>query len=186
MVNTIPKAQLLANSDVFCPHDLVISRISCKWNRVECSLSNLTSFTWCDTIEILSCYISCVCSVTQLCPAICDPMSRSPRLLFPAIILEWVALSWTQGSIPHFLCLLHWQVGSLPLSHLGSLLCLTTAVNSFLLLNSRPAYVSQFAYPFSSWQTVGLFGFLMIMNKTSVNIHIVYMNLSCHFTWMHT
>ena len=26
----------------------------------------------------------------------------------------------TQGSTPHLLCLLHWQAGSLPLSHLGS------------------------------------------------------------------
>ena len=32
-----------------------------------------------------------------------------PRGLFP-----------TQGSNPHLLCLLHWQVGSLPLSHLES------------------------------------------------------------------
>ena len=31
----------------------------------------------------------------------------------------------TQGSNPHFLCLLHWQVDSLPLSYLGNLqLCL--------------------------------------------------------------
>ena len=79
MVNTIPKAQFLANSDVFCPHDLVISRVSHKLNHVECSLSSLTSFTWCNTIEILSCYILCVCSVIQLCPAICDPMDCSPQ-----------------------------------------------------------------------------------------------------------
>ena len=41
-------------------------------------------------------------------------------------ILEWVVISYfqgiflTQGSNPSLLCLLHWQVDSLPLSHQGS------------------------------------------------------------------
>ena len=68
-----------------------------------------------------------VCSVAQLCPTLWDPMdctcqsplsmglfrqeywSRSPFLL--------QGISPTQGSNLH---LLHWQVDSLPLSHLGS------------------------------------------------------------------
>ena len=46
--------------------------------------------------------------------------------IFQARRLEWVAISYsqgiflTQGSNPRLLHLLHWQVDSLPLSHLGS------------------------------------------------------------------
>ena len=63
----------------------------------------------------------------HLCPTLCDPMGSSPpgssdHGILQAGILEWVAIfssrgSPTQGSNPH---LLHWQVDSLPLSHLGS------------------------------------------------------------------
>ena len=40
-------------------------------------------------------------------------------------MLEWVAISYSkvllnQGLEPHLLCLLHWQVDSLLLSHLGT------------------------------------------------------------------
>ena len=38
-------------------------------------------------------------------------------------------ISPTQASNPHLLCLLHWQVGSLPLAHLGSLLALIKVIN---------------------------------------------------------
>ena len=55
----------------------------------------------------------------------CNPPGSSVHWILQAIILEWVAISsargssW-QGSKPHFLHLLHWQVDSLPLHHLGS------------------------------------------------------------------
>ena len=39
----------------------------------------------------------------------------SVRGIFQARILGWVAMPSSRGSNPHFLCLLHWQVGSLPL-----------------------------------------------------------------------
>ena len=66
--------------------------------------------------------------VTQLCPTLCDPMDCSPpgssvHGIFQARILEWVAnfllqgTFLTQGLNPS---LLHWQVDSLPLSHLES------------------------------------------------------------------
>ena len=49
-------------------------------------------------------YIStCVCSVTQLCPTLCDPMDCSPsgstvHGISQARILEWVAISFSRGS----------------------------------------------------------------------------------------
>ena len=64
-----------------------------------------------------------------LCLTFCDPMDRSPsdssvHEIFTARILEWVLISYsrgiflTQGSLPHHLCLLHWQAGSWPLAPL--------------------------------------------------------------------
>ena len=72
-------------------------------------------------------YVS-VCA--QSCLTLCDPIDCSPpgssvHGVFQARILEWVEESLlqgilpTQGSIPHLLHLLHRQVGSLPLNHLG-------------------------------------------------------------------
>ena len=71
----------------------------------------------------------CVCA--QSCPTLCDSMDCSPpgssvHGILQARILEWVAISFssgiflTQGLNPCLLRLLHWQVDSLPLSHLQS------------------------------------------------------------------
>ena len=83
-----------------------------------------------------------MCMLAQLCPTLCNPMDGGPpgssvHEIFQARILEfekkkkntgvcchllltrkWIFL--TQGLNLHFLCLLHWQVDSLPLSHIGS------------------------------------------------------------------
>ena len=68
----------------------------------------------------------CVYSVTQSCPALCNPMDR---LFCPwgflgkntglgcHFVLQGIFP--TQGLNPCFLHLLHWQADSLPLSHLG-------------------------------------------------------------------
>ena len=63
----------------------------------------------------------------QSCLTLCDPMYNSlpgPSVygILQTRILEWVVISFSRGSFqprinPH---LLHWQAGSLPLSHLGS------------------------------------------------------------------
>ena len=67
----------------------------------------------------------------QLCPTLCDPMDcslsgssvhgdspgRNTGVGCRAI-LQGIFL--TQGLNPHLLCLLHWQVGSLPLVPQGS------------------------------------------------------------------
>ena len=72
----------------------------------------------------------CTCSVTQSCPALCDPMECSP----PGSSVHGISRQeyWmgchdllhgifsTQGSNLCLLCLLHWQVDSLPLNYLQS------------------------------------------------------------------
>jgi len=69
--------------------------------------------------------------VVQLCLTLCDSMDCSlPGYfvlgIFQARILEWVGISYFIGIFPtrgSNLCpkhLLHWQVDSLPLCHLGS------------------------------------------------------------------
>ena len=69
------------------------------------------------------------CMSAQLCLTLWDPINCSPpgssaHGNFQARILEWVAVSSSrdsfQGSYLRLRCLLHWQVDSFPLSHLGS------------------------------------------------------------------
>ena len=66
----------------------------------------------------------------QLYPTLCDPLGCSPpgssvQGILQARILEWVArpssrgIFPVQGSNPGLLCLLHWQVVSLPLETPG-------------------------------------------------------------------
>jgi len=71
----------------------------------------------------------CVCSVAQSCPTLCDPWNIACQVLFPWDSLGkntgvgCHALLWgifpTQRLNPRLLCLLHWQVGSLPLAPCG-------------------------------------------------------------------
>ena len=47
----------------------------------------------------------CMSLVTQSCPTVCDPVNCSPpgssvRRIFQARILEWVAISSSEGSSP--------------------------------------------------------------------------------------
>ena len=72
----------------------------------------------------------CEVKVTKSCPALWNPMDcklpgSSVHRVFQARILEWVAIPFSralpeQGLNPCLQCLLHCQVHSLPLSHLGS------------------------------------------------------------------
>ena len=69
---------------------------------------------------------TCVCLLScLLCPTVCNTMDcrlpgSSVREILQARILEWVAMpssrgsSLSKGSNWPLLCLLHWQVGSLP------------------------------------------------------------------------
>ena len=70
---------------------------------------------------------ACMCAHAQPCPTLCDPVdcslpSSSIHGIIQARISEWVAIFYsrgiflTQGSNLCLLCLLHWQVDSLPQS----------------------------------------------------------------------
>ena len=82
----------------------------------------------------------CVCSVTQSCQNLCNPIdcslsSSSIHGILQARILEWVAIFFSRGSSQprdqtRLLCFLHWQASSLPLCHLGSLPALLETVFS--------------------------------------------------------
>ena len=65
-----------------------------------------------------------VYSVTQSCLALCDPryyswQGSSMYEIFQARILEWGAILPGRGTEPECLCLLHWQLYSLPLAPPG-------------------------------------------------------------------
>ena len=67
----------------------------------------------------------------QRCPTLCDPTAYSPsgfsgHGILQARILEWIAMPSSRGSSQprdwtHISCLLHWQMGSLPLAPPGKL-----------------------------------------------------------------
>ena len=74
-------------------------------------------------------------SVTQSCLTLCGPMDYSPlgyMGFFPSRNVGTDCCFLFQGIFPtqelnlHFPCLLHWQVDSLPLSHLGTQHCKST------------------------------------------------------------
>ena len=83
-----------------------------KWHTHQ----NQDSFEFC-----------CCCLVAKSFLTLCNPVNyslpdSSVRGISQARMLEWVAISFSRGSSrPRdkslSLCLLHWQVGSLPLSH---------------------------------------------------------------------
>ena len=76
-----------------------------------------------ETIQLLSqapCWneCTCVCMLTQWCPALCNSMNCSPsgssvHRIFQARILEWVAISSSSGSFQprdqiHISCICRW------------------------------------------------------------------------------
>ena len=77
-----------------------------------------------------------VCLVTKLYTSLCDPIDWGTQHLCPwdfpskntgvGCYFHLKGVFLTQELNSHLLCLLHWQVGSLPLSHLGSPLETTT------------------------------------------------------------
>ena len=76
-------------------------------------------------------FCMCVCAQSlQSCLTLCDHLDCSPpcssvHRISQAEIVEWVAISFSRGIFPTpglnscLLCPLHWQVDSLPPSHLG-------------------------------------------------------------------
>ena len=97
------------------------ARAGAEWQRPSQCMSA-------DGDGLFKCVICpCVCVLSESCPTLCDPVDCSPpgssvHGTFPARVLQWGAVSFRGSSQPRDLtpCLLHWQVGFLPLCHLGS------------------------------------------------------------------
>ena len=80
-------------------------------------------WTFCESIVILH---FCCCSAVTSCPNLCNPMDCNP----PASLCAWDFSAKNTGVGCHFLlqgifpdqnlCLLHWQLDSLPLRHQGN------------------------------------------------------------------
>ena len=105
---------------------ITLSYLNSLWKALSAGLS------WGPCLAL--CYEACVCvhvcSVAKSCPTLCDPTDCSPQaplsMGFPRQE-DWSGLPFlfqgifpTQGSNLCLLCLLHWQMVSLPLSQLGS------------------------------------------------------------------
>ena len=79
--------------------------------------------------RIMPCVYVCMCSDAQSCPVLCNPVNCITRLLCPwdspskntgvGCHFFLLGIFPTQGSNSCLLCLLHWQVGPLPLAPLG-------------------------------------------------------------------
>ena len=106
---------------------VLITCLQVTWNRDSEELSWSVLFSY-----KLGCNLSksvytrhmhaCACAkLLQSCPALCDPMDHTPagssvHGILQERILEWVATSSFRGSSQSgLICLLHWQVDSLPL-----------------------------------------------------------------------
>ena len=99
----------------------------------------------------------CVCVRAQSCPALCDSMDCS----LPHSSFHWIlqgknigvschaflqGIFPTQEWNPHLLCLLHWQVDSLPLSHLGNPESFLIVLNRFQCLLFFFSYLDLFLF----------------------------------------
>ena len=106
---------------------------------------------------ILNSFNCCCCSVTKLCLAFCKPMDSSLPCssvhgISQARILEQVPFP-SPGVFPDQgsnLCLLHWQVTSLPLSQSGKPLFIL--FYCVLHLNTREIYSQVLNIQLLSWE----------------------------------
>ena len=98
--------------------DIIHLRNSQAWHLSKLDLQV------CKKMHVLCCVILCSV-VSDFCNSLnCRLPGSSVHGIFQARILEWVSSQWifaTQGSISRLLCLSHWQVDSLLLSHLRGL-----------------------------------------------------------------
>ena len=138
----------------------------------------------------------CVCSVTQSCPALFDPMDSSPPSssvhgISEARILEWVVISFSRGSI--FLnqelnpCLLwcrqilyYWATGKVPKSQKGesklSCMDLSHLVRGKMHVGNegrgKPLNKEQFFFP-SFWPCHAAWG-ILVPRPEIEPIHALY------------
>ena len=85
----------------------------------------------------------------QLCPTLCSPPGSSVHGILQARILQCVAIALLQGFFPTrglnqcHLCLLHWQVGSLPPAPPGKPICVYIHIYRLLKKGRIPDSISK-------------------------------------------
>ena len=95
-----------------------------SWKSLIGMFLSVLYFLWYYKWDI---FFSFCCSIANSYPTLCDAMNyslpgSSAHGIFQARILEWIAIFLLQEIFPdqglnhHLLCLLHWQVDSLPLA----------------------------------------------------------------------
>ena len=128
-------------------------------------------------------YVACTCSITELCPTLCNPMDLSPpgssvHGVFPGknigvgchFLPQGIFL--TQGSK---LCLLHQQADSLPVHQLGSLYYVVSdskyskQVSTAHCLTSCGCHFELPIHVFISQSTASLLYLLQILKAQSLN-----------------
>ena len=77
--------------------------------RAREDISRRKIILWCVVGRILLKACAVLCLVTQSCPAVCNPMDccrpgSSIHRIFQARILEWVAISFSRGSLGFLHC----------------------------------------------------------------------------------
>ena len=130
-------------SDSVQPHRRQPTRLPCPWDSPGKNTGVGCHF-------LLQCMkVKRESEVAQSCPTLCDPIACSPpgssvHGILQARILEWVAMPSssgafpTQESNPHLLCILHCQVGSLPLAPPGKPHVYTEFCIQFHVFHSSP------------------------------------------------
>ena len=128
-----------------CPRTPSSCIYSCQDSRLpcECSIGSISSLQDCDLFQWhYNCYFClcvCVCVFSQLVVNGSLWLHESVAYQVPLSmrILQEGGQEWgchfplqgtflTQGSNPHLLCLLNWEVDFSPVRHLGSCFCLST------------------------------------------------------------
>ena len=105
-------------SPFYCGH-LCVSDSFDSLFRVR---ENVLAISVCVCMHVLS-HFGCVRLFVNQCTVACQaPLSMDFPGKNTGVVCHFLLQGFfpTQGSDPYLLCLLHWQVDSLPLSHLGS------------------------------------------------------------------
>jgi len=161
----------------------LIFKISYKWSHILSFLC-IILLLFIVFLRFIHFVVNVRAKSLQLCLTLCSALDgslpgSSVHWILQAGILEWGAMpsstgsSWPRDENPHLLYFLHWQASSLPLSHLGSLLCISITFFSLLLLDNIIIY--KYTMVCLSTTFIGQLGcsqFGANMNNLAVNIQV--------------
>ena len=122
-LNGAPRFSFHRTSQTHSPHCPIFS----SWRARDAPLCYFSAWPLisCPPHISASPSLKCVCVLSCSLMSLCDPMDcslpgSSVHRIFHTKILERIAISFSRGSSSRLLHLLHWQVDTLALHHLGS------------------------------------------------------------------